>query len=597
VADGEIAGYLRSSDAALRAHAARALGRVQDSTSVAVLLPILTDPDTGATHEAIFALGQIGLAHPGCTLLAPARTALELTLTGRDTAAADLAVEALGKIGDRASTAAVAARLSHPWPRVRGDAAVALWRLADSTSLGALLAHADDRDPEVRWRVLWALEKQIAPNQVVLKAAQHLDDPEWLVRAYALRTIGRQKSVRGSAYVLQKLDDAEPAVVVNALRALQSIADSTSGLELRRLTLALSHAHPYVRQSAATALGDRFAWVHADSASRGAARETLLVHLRDLDAATRGACVRALAAHGWLGQGNARGMLHDSSVTTCVLTLQALPLLGAKDGAPLALPRLKRDTPLPERMAAAEALGTMHAKDAVPDLRAALNDSSTLFVAAAAGALGDLGDSASVPALAAAYAKRAKDADADARIGIHDALAALAGKSFADSVEHAHPAKNAQPNSYAADFADPPHERGAVLHTTAGDIEWAFDAAEAPHTVRNFVTLADRGYFNGTTLHRVVPNFVVQDGDPTGTGSGGPGYTIRCEYNRLHYVPGMVGMALSGKDTGGSQWFITHSPQLHLDGKYTIFAHVTRGMDVVHALVQGDRVLKVEILR
>ena len=83
----------------------------------------------------------------------------------------------------------------------------------------------------------------------------------------------------------------------------------------------------------------------------------------------------------------------------------------------------------------------------------------------------------------------------------------------------------------------------------------------------------------------------------SGTGSGGPGYTIRCEYNMLRYGPGMVGMALSGKDTGGSQWFITHSPQPHLDGRYTIFARVTKGMEVVHRVVQGDRVLKITIVR
>ena len=98
-------------------------------------------------------------------------------------------------------------------------------------------------------------------------------------------------------------------------------------------------------------------------------------------------------------------------------------------------------------------------------------------------------------------------------------------------------------------------------------------------------------------MHRVVPNFVIQDGDPTGTGSGGPGYSIRCEYNQRRYEPGMVGMALSGKDTGGSQWFITHSPQHHLNGRYTIFAHVTRGMEVVQRIVQGDRVIRVELLR
>jgi cyclophilin family peptidyl-prolyl cis-trans isomerase len=204
-------------------------------------------------------------------------------------------------------------------------------------------------------------------------------------------------------------------------------------------------------------------------------------------------------------------------------------------------------------------------------------------------------DSSSVPALARAYAARGADADADARIAIRDALRSLAGGGFADSVERAHPAA-AAPTDHPADFADPPRERGAVLHTTAGEIEWAFAPEEAPQTVRNFVRLARRGYFDGTAFHRVVPNFVIQDGDPTGTGSGGPGWTIRCEYNRLRYEPGMVGMALSGKDTGGSQWFITHSHQPHLNGRYTVFARVTRGMDVVHRIVQGDRITRVEIL-
>src|SRR5262249_56676025 len=116
-------------------------------------------------------------------------------------------------------------------------------------------------------------------------------------------------------------------------------------------------------------------------------------------------------------------------------------------------------------------------------------------------------------------------------------------------------------------------------------------------TVRTFVTLAKSGYVDGCLFHRVVPNFVIQDGDPTRTGAGGPGYTIRCEYNQLRYGPGMVGMALSGKDTGGSQWFITHSPQPHLNGRYTIFAHVTKGKEVVWHVVQGDRVTKVDIIR
>jgi cyclophilin family peptidyl-prolyl cis-trans isomerase len=92
-----------------------------------------------------------------------------------------------------------------------------------------------------------------------------------------------------------------------------------------------------------------------------------------------------------------------------------------------------------------------------------------------------------------------------------------------------------------------------------------------------------------------VPSFVIQTGDPTGTGSGGPGYSIRCEINLVPYERGAVGMALSGKDTGGSQWFVTHSPQPHLDGGYTVFGRVIGGMDVVDQIARGDRITRITI--
>jgi cyclophilin family peptidyl-prolyl cis-trans isomerase len=109
----------------------------------------------------------------------------------------------------------------------------------------------------------------------------------------------------------------------------------------------------------------------------------------------------------------------------------------------------------------------------------------------------------------------------------------------------------------------------------------------------SFVRLAVSGFYNGLTFHRVVPNFVVQGGDPRGDGWGGPGYSIRSELGTARYERGTVGMASSGKDTEGCQFFITHSAQPHLDGRYTIFAVVERGMDVVDALQIGDRILSV----
>ena len=131
------------------------------------------------------------------------------------------------------------------------------------------------------------------------------------------------------------------------------------------------------------------------------------------------------------------------------------------------------------------------------------------------------------------------------------------------------------------------------LDTDKGTIEIELAVLDAPLTAANFLALARSGYFSGMAIHRVVPNFVVQAGDPRGDGEGGPGYTMRDEINKLPYLRGTVGMALDGADTGGSQFFITHSPQPHLDGRYTVFGRVVAGMDVVDRLQQWDVIRRV----
>ncbi len=137
----------------------------------------------------------------------------------------------------------------------------------------------------------------------------------------------------------------------------------------------------------------------------------------------------------------------------------------------------------------------------------------------------------------------------------------------------------------------------AVLTTDKGKFTIDLLPEDAPLTVDNFIKLAKSRYFNGLAVHRVVPNFVMQDGDPRGDGNGGPGWSIRCEMNTVPFERGAVGMALSGKDTGGSQWFATHSPQPHLDGGYTVFGRVNEAdMKIVDTIVRGDKILKVEII-
>jgi peptidylprolyl isomerase len=140
---------------------------------------------------------------------------------------------------------------------------------------------------------------------------------------------------------------------------------------------------------------------------------------------------------------------------------------------------------------------------------------------------------------------------------------------------------------------------GAVVdvETSSGTFSFEMLPGNAPFTCVNFARLIDSGFYGGLRFHRVVSNFVIQGGDPRGDGWGGPGYTIRSEFGLEHYEAGMVGVASSGKDTEGCQFFVTHSKQPHLDGRYTIFGRITRGMDVVDRIQVGDGIAKVRVVR
>jgi peptidyl-prolyl cis-trans isomerase B (cyclophilin B) len=144
---------------------------------------------------------------------------------------------------------------------------------------------------------------------------------------------------------------------------------------------------------------------------------------------------------------------------------------------------------------------------------------------------------------------------------------------------------------------DPAKKYTATIATARGDIVIDLAPQYAPKTVNNFVFLAKNGFYDGITFHRVISNFMIQGGDPTGTGRGGPGYKFEDETrgNPLKHVTGVLSMANAGPATNGSQFFITHSPQPHLDGKHTVFGTVTSGQDVVNAIRQGDKIDKVTI--
>jgi peptidyl-prolyl cis-trans isomerase B (cyclophilin B) len=137
-----------------------------------------------------------------------------------------------------------------------------------------------------------------------------------------------------------------------------------------------------------------------------------------------------------------------------------------------------------------------------------------------------------------------------------------------------------------------------IVKTDKGDIEGVLYPGKAPVTVANFLNLAKRGYYDGLKFHRVIPDFMIQGGDPTGTGSGGPGYRFEdeCTPELKHEKPGIFSMANAGPGTNGSQFFVTHVPTPWLDGKHTVFGSVTKGQDIVNAVAAGDKIKSIEIL-
>lgn len=135
-----------------------------------------------------------------------------------------------------------------------------------------------------------------------------------------------------------------------------------------------------------------------------------------------------------------------------------------------------------------------------------------------------------------------------------------------------------------------------VIEMDKGNIEIEFFDKDAPQTVANFEKLANSGFYDGLSFHRVIPGFVAQGGCPVGNGTGGPGYTIRCEINPNKHERGALSMAHRGPDTGGSQFFIVYQPQHHLDGVHTVFGKVINGMDVVDQIDPGDKMNKVRVV-
>jgi len=159
------------------------------------------------------------------------------------------------------------------------------------------------------------------------------------------------------------------------------------------------------------------------------------------------------------------------------------------------------------------------------------------------------------------------------------------------------PAQTKKPMSYSTPpmTIDTSKQYTATIEIGKGNIVLELFASDVPVTVNNFVFLAGEGFYDGTTFHRVIPDFMAQGGDPTGTGTGGPGYKFADEFTEHTHVTGALSMANAGPNTNGSQFFITYSPQHHLDGKHSVFGQLVNGMDVLEAIENGDTIVQITI--
>jgi cyclophilin family peptidyl-prolyl cis-trans isomerase/HEAT repeat protein len=621
-----VAWLLHAGAPEVRGRAALAAGRIRDRRATPLLLRAAEDPDAGVRARAAFALGELAdsAAHIVAVL-----SALSL---GRDVAPAREAAAALGRIGVPAGRPALEALLTadHTPAPVREAALLAAWRLPRATSTTtAVEGRAAHPDPETRWRAVHALGR-MGGAEVVPALVAGLADPDDRIRAHAAR--GLRPSVVDSAgarpaalaALIEAAADAHPHVRISALRLLPGYRqpDSTTPILLDRLR----DDDANVAMAAAQALGE-----NADPAAAAALRSVAL------DAARPGG-LRSAALLTW-ARLDAAGAAPVASAWAdsahWLLRYHAARALGAAGWQHAAQPLqgLARD---PHPLVSAEALGAIRtAADSAAHPRQLyverLGAAHPLVRAAAARALERSATPADLDLLLHAYERAWQDSIRDAAIAAVDALGALvrAGTPvhrafFARFGERGPPADAAVRRAIERRIGTPPAAWSApparpdprplafyrevvqrlvapalagesvphvAIVTPHGEIVLELAAADAPLTVHNFLSLIDRGYYTGTRWHRVVPNFVSQDGDPRGDGSGGPGYAIRDEINMLRYDRGVLGMALSGPDTGGSQFFITHSPQPHLDGGYTVFGRVLSGMAVLDRVVQDEPIL------
>jgi len=615
---------LTDDEARIRRRAALAVGRVGLREGVPALIPLLADTDPEVRQMAAFALGLLADGRAHDSLIA--------ALVDSSPLVRGSAAEALGLIGDPSAAGAVAQMASQaiqagPFT-ASGDgddrdtpsaafrlALSALVRLKAYDSLASVVFDASGQVRERSWPVAFALQRLEDPRALPGLLALAVD-ADLYTRAFAVKGLGALGNRSAVPVILPLVSSPDRWVAIEAIRALGRLGDPATAPALVRV-IQSPKPDPTLRLEAVSALGgiagegvvevlldlvaDPSPYIRA-AVLRSLGQldpETLIPVLSGLDPDPDWRVRLALATVlGTLSPEAAvarlRSMLQDTDQRVVAAVVPAFAKLRSADGTSLLMERLKVEDAV-VRAAAATAIGELKPPGGASALaeayRAAVNDTTYVARASSLSALSKYGSADAVPMLTEAL----QDTDWAVRVRAAALLKELDPAS--DTEQRIRPAPTMlSPDVYSAErLVNPVISPQVYIETDRGTIQLELAVLDAPLTVENFVTLARKGFFDGLTLHRVVPNFVVQTGDPRGDSEGGPGFTIRDELNERAYLRGTVGMALDWADTGGSQFFITHSPQPHLDAKYTVFGRVVSGMDVVDQIEPGDVMRRVRV--
>jgi len=562
-------------DANVRATAAFALGQIGDASSIDALLQFAGDADGDVGGEAVEALSKLAAKVP---------LARYATFTGSQTLEGirARAIRFLFRFKSDEASSIAADALASPSPRIREEATYALARRAFAAARPRLELLVNETNPQTRANVMSALGRIGSPESLPL-LIEALRDPHPWVRTNAVVAIARIAAK--DRHVIER-----PQVAQDALRVLELLDDPDPG----------------TRASSIDALG--YYALQSEPARR-----------RLIEVAANGSRWDRELAAGAIAKnlGDEKLLPAELSGWAKVRVLEA-----ASAVSDAVRERYARD---PDPLVRAQSLATIaddHIDANLPLIRAALNDPDVIVRGYAIGAFAKSHDPNKLAALQSAEQRARNDRQNDARLSAIGSLAEIdyperesvlraqladndpvVRRIAADAIEQK--LKKPRPQytplpvtrtDYARIVEWSRHPHTATIHMTRGNIPIALLTQDAPVTTWNFAQLARAKYFDNSSFMRVVPNFVIQGGDPRNDMEGGPGYAIRDEINLQKYTRAAVGMALSGPDTGGSQFFITHSPQPHLDGGYTIFGRVTGGMTaVVDQTERGDRVETITI--